>query len=55
MPTKGIIVKSRQGLVTFGEGLAADELRFLKSILTKASLGRGNGSASQEPDNGSAP
>jgi hypothetical protein len=36
IPTKGIIVKSRQGLVTFGEGLAAEELRFLKWVLTKA-------------------
>jgi hypothetical protein len=39
VPTKGIIVKSRQGLVTFGEGLAAEELRFLKSAVTKALAG----------------
>jgi hypothetical protein len=39
VPTKDIVVKSRQGLVTFGEGLAAEELRFLKSVLTKAILG----------------
>jgi hypothetical protein len=37
--TKGIIVKSRQGLVTFGEGLAAEELRFLKSAMTQALAG----------------
>jgi hypothetical protein len=36
MPTKGIIVKSRQGLVTFGEGLTSEELRYLKWVLTRA-------------------
>jgi hypothetical protein len=36
VPTKGIVVKSRQGMVTFGEGLAAEELQYLKWVLTKA-------------------
>jgi len=37
--SKGIIVKSRQGEVTFGEGLAVEELQFLRSVLTKALVG----------------
>jgi len=40
IPTKGIVVKSRQGLTTFGEGLSAGELQYLKSILRKALAGR---------------
>ena len=39
IPTKGIIIKSRQGLVTFGDGLAGEELRYLKWVITKALVG----------------
>ena len=40
MPSHGIVVKSRQGLETFGEGLPAEELRYLKWIVTNALVGR---------------
>jgi hypothetical protein len=40
MPTKGIIAKSRKELVAFGEGLPADELQYLNSVLRKALAGR---------------
>jgi hypothetical protein len=35
-PNRGIIVKSRTGIVTLGEGLPADELRYLVPLLRKA-------------------
>jgi hypothetical protein len=35
-PNRGIIVKSRTGIVTLGEGLPADELRYLVWLLRKA-------------------
>jgi hypothetical protein len=35
IPTRGLIVKSRRGLVTFGEGLPPDELEFLKWALLR--------------------
>jgi len=35
-PSKGIIVKSRQGLFMFGEGLPGEELRYLLSVVTRA-------------------
>ena len=35
-PNQGIIVKSRTGIVTLGEGLPADELRYLVWLLRKA-------------------
>ena len=35
LPTKGLIVKSRRGLVTFGEGLPREELEFLKAALLR--------------------
>jgi hypothetical protein len=40
VPTKGIIVKSRQELITFGEGLPAEELHYIKAILRKVLGGR---------------
>jgi hypothetical protein len=40
VPTKGIIVKSRQELIPFGEGLAADELQYLNWVLRKALVRR---------------
>ena len=40
VPTQGIIVKSRQGLITFGEGLPEAELRYLVWILRRALAGR---------------
>jgi hypothetical protein len=40
VPTKGIIAKSRKELVAFGEGLPADELQYLNSVLRKALAGR---------------
>jgi hypothetical protein len=36
VPSTGIVVKSRQEFVTFGEGLKPDELGFLKWVVTKA-------------------
>jgi hypothetical protein len=41
IPAKGIIVKSRHGLIAFGEGLPADELRFLKGVVSKALSAQG--------------
>lgn len=40
VPSQGIIVKSRQGLITFGEGLPEVELRYLVWILRRALTGR---------------
>ena len=40
VPSQGIIVKSRQGLITFGEGLPEVELRYLLWILRRALSGR---------------
>jgi hypothetical protein len=37
---KGVIVKSRQGLTTFGEGLADDEIRYLHGVVERALGGR---------------
>ena len=36
---KGIIVKTRRGLTTFGEGLADDEIQYLHSIVRRALAG----------------
>jgi hypothetical protein len=36
---KGIIIKTRQGLTTFGEGLADDEIRYLHSVVRRALVG----------------
>jgi hypothetical protein len=36
VPTKGIMVKSREELIPFGEGLPANELQYLIWILRKA-------------------
>jgi len=36
---KGIIVKTRTGLTTFGEGLADDEIRYLHAIVRRALTG----------------
>jgi len=38
-PSKGLIIKTRQDLLTVGEGLPPDELRYLQSILTQALAG----------------
>ena len=40
VPSKGIVIKSPQGLITFAEGLRADELMFLRAVLTRALVGR---------------
>jgi len=40
VPTKGIMVKSRQELIPFGEGLPADELQYLNWVVRKALAGR---------------
>jgi hypothetical protein len=40
VPSSGIVVKSRQELISFGEGLPAGELQYLRSILRKALAGR---------------
>jgi len=37
---KGIIVKSRQGFTTFGEGLGDDEIRYLHGVVVRALAGR---------------
>ncbi len=34
--TPGIVVKTRKGLTTFGEGLADDENRYLHAIILRA-------------------
>jgi hypothetical protein len=36
---KGIVVKTRTGLTTFGEGLAEDELRYLQAMIRRALAG----------------
>jgi hypothetical protein len=36
VPSKGIIVKSRSGLVTFGGGVPDEEIRYLHAIITRA-------------------
>ena len=40
VPSQGIIVKSRQGLITLGEGLPEVELKYLLWILRRALAGR---------------
>jgi len=40
VPSQGIVVKSRTGLITFGEGLRAGELQYLTWVLRKALAGR---------------
>lgn len=40
MPSKGIIVKSRQELICFGEGLPAAELQYLSWVLRRALAAR---------------
>ena len=39
IPSRGIVVKSRREAITFGEGLPAGELQFLRSVLRKALAG----------------
>jgi hypothetical protein len=39
IPTKGIVVKSRQELITFGGGLPASELQYLRWVLRRALVG----------------
>jgi hypothetical protein len=39
VPSKGLIIKTRQDLLTVGEGLPPDELQYLQSILTQALAG----------------
>jgi len=39
MPSRGIVVKSRQEAITFGEGLPVGELQYLTSVLRKALAG----------------
>lgn len=39
LPSKGIIVKSRQGVTTFGDGLPLEELRHVKSVLIRTLAG----------------
>jgi hypothetical protein len=34
--SKGLVVKSRQGLLVFGEGLPGEELRYLLSVVSQA-------------------
>jgi hypothetical protein len=36
---RGITIKTRQGLTTFGEGLADEEIRYLHSIVRRALIG----------------
>jgi hypothetical protein len=40
VPSAGIIVKSRHGLIAFGEGLSEIELKYLIWILRKTLAGR---------------
>jgi hypothetical protein len=40
VPTKGITVKSRRELITFGEGLPAGELQYLSWVLRKTLISR---------------
>jgi len=39
VPAQGIIVKSRQEMISFGEGLPAAELQYLSWVLRKALTG----------------
>ncbi|MFB3777989.1 MAG: hypothetical protein ACE141_10270 [Bryobacteraceae bacterium] len=39
VPSKGLVIKTRQDLLTVGEGLPADELRYLAALLTRALAG----------------
>jgi hypothetical protein len=34
--SRGLVVKSRQGLLVFGEGLPGEELRYLLSVVSQA-------------------
>ena len=36
MRGRGITIKTRQGLTTFGKGLADEEIRYLHSVVTRA-------------------
>jgi hypothetical protein len=36
VPNKGIIVKTRRALISFGEGLSSDELRYLARVLKRS-------------------
>lgn len=36
---KGIVVKTRKGMTTFGEGLADDEIQYLHSVVRRALAG----------------
>ncbi len=36
VPNKGIIVKTRRALISLGEGLSSDELRYLARVLKKS-------------------
>lgn len=40
VPNKGIIVKSRRALISFGEGLSSDELHYLARVLKRSLVGR---------------
>lgn len=40
VPNRGMVVKTRSELITLGEGLPADELRYLTFVLRKALAGR---------------
>jgi hypothetical protein len=39
---RGLTVKTRQGLATFGQGLADDEIRYLHSMVRRALVGDRN-------------
>jgi hypothetical protein len=36
VPNKGIIVKTRRALISLGEGLSSDELRYLARVLKRS-------------------
>ena len=36
VPNKGIIVKTRRALISFGEGLSSDELKYLARVLKRS-------------------
>ena len=36
LPNPGVVVKARSGLITFGEGLSANELQYLVWLLRRA-------------------
>jgi len=40
VPTRGLVIKCRTELITVGEGLPADELRYVASVLRKAMAAR---------------